>query len=123
MESATLPSVRLPCSTVENVEQVWQRDSNKQLRPQICVAAKQQHGECRLVLAVGISGWLMITQNSAILLFAIHGQNMLSVVSIPPLFQAGSSGCILQFLFRGLLATLSLLGDLLLLSHKGVSPL
>lgn len=50
-----------------------------------------------------------ITQHSAILLFAMHRQNVLSVVSIPPLFQADSSGCILQSFFRGLLAILSLL--------------
>lgn len=103
-DAATLPSVTVPRSTVEDVEQVWQRDSNKQLRPQISVAAKQQLRECRLVLSVGISGW-----HSAILLFAMHRQILLSVISIPPLSQADSSGCILQSFFRGLLATFSLL--------------
>lgn len=49
----------------------------------------------------------MSTQHSAILLFAM--QNVLSVVSILPLSQADSSGCSLQFLFRGLLATFFLL--------------
>lgn len=51
----------------------------------------------------------MTTQHSAILLFAMHRQNLLSVVSIPPLSQLDPSGCILQSFFRGPLATLSLL--------------
>lgn len=51
----------------------------------------------------------MTTQHSAILLFAMHRQILLSVISIPPLSQADSSGCILQSFFRGLLATFPLL--------------
>lgn len=50
-----------------------------------------------------------VTLDSAILLFAMHRQNVLNVVSIPPLFQAASFGCILQSFFRGFLAILSLL--------------
>lgn len=51
----------------------------------------------------------MTTQHSAILLFAMHRQILLSIVSIPRLSQADSSGYILQSFFRGLLATFSLL--------------
>lgn len=43
----------------------------------------------------------MTIQHSAILLFAMHRQNVL------PLSQADSSGCILQSFFRGFLAILS----------------
>lgn len=50
-----------------------------------------------------------VTQHSAILLFAMHRQNVLNVVSIPPLFQADSSGCILQSFFGVFSSIFSLL--------------